>query len=251
MTTTNATQNTGAPQGSNTSKATSTNRQRPPYYLSQPSTLPEMNYMPQSQMDILVPGLPKHNIFVCGEKNQVDRYIKARKGLIDWVGTSKDYKNVMHSYLLTKDEPTFDDPDEPTGTDANPVTTAQLEKYKFQLRKIDDKREEWLEAKGRLCRTVEQLCVIPLQNKVHDHPRCGEVQKKHDIIGLLDIIKELVYSTDDSQETYWTMVETMTQLFNTKQGDQEPLTAFDKRLESQIEVTESVWGGAVGISLVG
>ena len=181
----------------------------------------------------------------------MDRYIKARKGLIDWVGTSKDYKNVMHAYLLTKEEPTFDDPTEPTGTDANPVTTAQLEKYKFQLRKMDDQREEWLEAKGRLYRTMEQLCITPLQNKVYNHPRYEEVQKKHDIIGLLDIIKELVYSTDDSQETYWTMVETMTQLFNTKQGDQESLTAFHKRLESQIEVTESVWGGAVGISLVG
>ena len=71
----------------------------------------------------------------------MDRHIEAKKGLIDWVGTSKDYKNVMHSYLLTKEEPIFDDPAEPTGTDANPVTTAQLERYKFQLRKVDDKRE--------------------------------------------------------------------------------------------------------------
>ena len=37
----------------------------------------------------------------------------------------------------------------------------------------------------------------------------------------------------------------MMQLFNTRQGDQESLTAFHKRLESQIEVTESVWGGAI------
>ena len=74
MTATNATQGPGVSQGSNVPKATSNNanRQRLPYYLSQPSTLPEMNHTPQSQMDILVPGLPKHNIFVCGEKNQVD-----------------------------------------------------------------------------------------------------------------------------------------------------------------------------------
>ena len=141
----------------------------------------------------------------------------------------------MHAHPPTKEEPTFDDPAEPTGTDANPVTTAQLEKCEFQLRKIDDKREEWLEAKGHLHRTIKQLCITPLQNKVHNHPRHGEVQKKHDIIGLLDIIKELVYNTDDSRETHWTMVETMTQLFNTKQGDQESPTAFHKRLESQIE----------------
>ena len=171
MTTTSATQGQGASQTSVAKATGNTNRQRLPHYISHLSALPEMIYMPQSQMDILVPGLPRHNIFVCGEKNQVDRYIKARKCLIDWVGTSKDYKNVMHAYLLTKEEPTFDDPAEPTGPDANPVTTAQLEKCKFQLRKMDDQREEWLEAKGRLYRTIEQLCITPLQNKVCNHPR--------------------------------------------------------------------------------
>ena len=78
------------------------------------------------------------------------------------------------------------------------------------------------------------------------HPWLGEAQKNHDIlIGPLqpDIIKELVCGMDDSQETCWTVVQTMTWLFNTKQGDQESLTAFHKRLESQIQVTESVWGG--------
>ena len=110
-----------------------------------------MNHIPQSQMDTLAPGLPRHNTFVCGEKNQVDQHIKAKKGLIDWVRASKDCKNVMHSCpLTTNEEPSFHDPEEPTGTDANPVTTAQLEKHKFQLRKIDDQRQHWLETKGLL-----------------------------------------------------------------------------------------------------
>ena len=57
MTAANAMQGTGAPQGSNTAKATSnTNRQRLPHCLNHPSALPEMNCIPQSQMDILVPG---------------------------------------------------------------------------------------------------------------------------------------------------------------------------------------------------
>ena len=120
--TANATQGPGATQASKTAKATSnTNKQRLRFHHFQPSALPEMNCIPQSQVDILVPGLPKHNTFVCGEKNQVDRHIEARKGLMDWVGTSKDHKNVMHSHPLTKEEPTFDDPEEPTGTDANLV----------------------------------------------------------------------------------------------------------------------------------
>ena len=92
MTATASQQGPGASQTSTAKN--NTNRQRLPCCLAHPSTLPETNYIPQSQMDILVPGLPRHNTFVWGEKNQVDGHIKAKKGLIDWVGTSKDYKNV-------------------------------------------------------------------------------------------------------------------------------------------------------------
>ena len=93
-----------------------------------------------------------------------------------------------------------------------------------------------MEAKRQLHTTIEQLCIAPLQNKVHNHPRHEEVQKKHSIIGLPDIIEELVHNTDVSQETHWTMVETMTQLFSTRQGDQESLTAFHKRAADKLQL---------------
>ena len=97
------------------------------------------------KFEAMVPGLDKNNIFVYGQAGQADRYIKSRKGLIEWVGTTKEYKNVMYAYLTKKEEPTFIEPTEPTGDN---VTTAQLEKYKMKLRKQMDEEEEWLEAKG-------------------------------------------------------------------------------------------------------
>ena len=35
----------------------------------------------------LPPGMDKNNIFIFGHSGQVDRYLKARNGLIEWVGT--------------------------------------------------------------------------------------------------------------------------------------------------------------------
>ena len=65
----------------------------------------------------------------------IDASMPAKKGSFDWVGAHKDCKNVMHTHLTTKEEPAFDDPDKPTGTGADPVTTAQLEKVLVQTQK--------------------------------------------------------------------------------------------------------------------
>ena len=56
---------------------------------------------------------PRMDKFLFGHSGQVDRYLKARKGLIEWVGTSKEYNNVMFTYLNEKVEPTFPEPTNP------------------------------------------------------------------------------------------------------------------------------------------
>ena len=54
--------------------------------------------------------LYKNNMFIYGYPAQVDRYIKAHWGFTEWVGTSKEYKNIMHTYLTDEVEPTFVEP---------------------------------------------------------------------------------------------------------------------------------------------
>ena len=48
------------------------------------------------------------------------------------------------TYLTDEAEPTFVEPTEPVAKKNAPVTTAQLEKYKMQLRKYMDDEEEWI-----------------------------------------------------------------------------------------------------------
>ena len=62
--------------------------------------------------DAKVPGMDKNNV-IFGFSGQVDRYLKASKGLIEWVGTSMENNNVVYSYLTDKVEPTFPEPMDP------------------------------------------------------------------------------------------------------------------------------------------
>ena len=190
-----------------------------------------------------LPGMYKDNIFVYGVNGQVERYLKSRRGLIEWVGMSKEYRNAMSIYLIKKVEPTFDEPEEPKpAKEGNAVSTAQMERYKMKLRRSLDDSDEWTESKGRLFRTTITLCSRPLKNKLESNDKYQDLVDNHDVNGLLDLIKEVVYSTDESQEPVWIIANTMVKLHNTRQQEFESDSNFYKRLESQIEVAESVWG---------
>ena len=56
-----------------------------------------------SKFEANVPGLPKENVFVYGIVGQVEKFLKSKKGIIEWVGTNKEYKNSMMVYLQKKE----------------------------------------------------------------------------------------------------------------------------------------------------
>ena len=107
---------------------------------------------------------------------------------------------------------------------------------------MEDK-EKWNESKGILFRTVMQMCAPAMKHKLESDTKFEALQDDNNVNGLLDLIQDLVYSTDDSQETYTVMVTTMFKLHATGQYDNESTNQYYRRLTLQVEVTESVWGG--------
>ena len=61
----------------------------------------------------MVPGLDESNVFVHGIPFQIERWLKARKAIVDWVGISKECKNSMDGCLTEGTGPKFKDSDEP------------------------------------------------------------------------------------------------------------------------------------------
>ena len=42
-----------------------------------------------------LPGMPKENVFLYGVGGQVERFLKSKRGLLDWVGASKELRSVL------------------------------------------------------------------------------------------------------------------------------------------------------------
>ena len=90
-----------------------------------------------------------------------------------------------------------------------------------------------------------------MKSKLESDAKFSDLQEEYNINGLLDLIKDLVYSTDDSQEPLWVMVNSMIKMHLVRQGPYEPKDIYYKRLVSQVEVTESVWGPMIPSSMKG
>ena len=100
----------------------------------------------------------------------------------------------------------------------------------MKLQKMIDDEEEWLESKGRLFRTVLSLRSRPLRNMMEGDKKYSKLLEDHDVNRLMDLIKELVYSTDESQELVWIMSSMMVKMHNTRQQETESDASFYKGL---------------------
>ena len=77
---------------------------------SKPGVIPGMT---DARLESMAPGLDKSIVFVCGSPHQIEKFLWAKKAIVDWVGTSEECKNSMHDHLTEGTEPEFKEPEEP------------------------------------------------------------------------------------------------------------------------------------------
>ena len=108
-----------------------------------------------TQFKANLPDMPSDNVFVFGQPGQVPQFLKAEKGLYDWIG--RNSTNEMFNYMKKGVTPTFPEPAEPAGSKPeDKPSTAQIEKYKMQLKMSMEKEEKFTQDKGRLFRSIQQ-----------------------------------------------------------------------------------------------
>jgi Zinc knuckle len=91
-----------------------------------------------------------------------------------------------------------------------------------------------------------------VKHKVEGDQKYLVLMEAHDITGLLQFMKELVYtSTHSTQYEYWAMQASMKTLITMTQHDKESLANFSKKFLAQAEATEAIWGRLIPAKLKG
>ena len=182
--------------------------------------------------------------FVLG-KNQVSIFLESIKNLEDYVGTSPDMDSNMYKLVKRREETQFPKPKPPAGKD--PAKHA-LDEYRELVRRRLDKIDRYNENKAKLFRIIMSKCSTALKSKLENHlDQFQKLEDDHDVIGLLDVIKDQVYNAGGEQHQVVAMEAQQRALYakyNT-QGPNESLDNFAKRVLHQVEMLESVWGKLV------
>jgi len=177
--------------------------------------------------------------FVFGRPDQVPIYLQSIKKLGDYAGTKMN--NNMHKLVKKKVEATFPKPKVPGKDPAKHVVDEHRELMKRKL----DKEDKHNEDKAKLFRIIMTQCSPEMKDKLEaQSTKLEKLEDDNDVIGLLDMIKELVYNAGGVRNKFVIMQSlnrTLCGRGNTQRPN-ESLNECGKRFLQQVEVVEAVWG---------
>jgi hypothetical protein len=105
-----------------------------------------------------------------------------------------------------------------------------------------EQEDKYQQDKSKVFLIIMGQCKSPMRNKLEALEKYKTLKEEDDVAGLMEEIRKLVYSTDNTQYEYWTMQASMKTLVNLQQGNKEALQVFANRFLKQVESTEEIWG---------
>jgi hypothetical protein len=90
-----------------------------------------------------------------------------------------------------------------------------------------------------------------MKHKIEGNTKYPTLVEASDVTGLLQFMRELVYSTHSTQYEYWVMQASMKTLITMTQHDKESLASFSKKFLAKVEANEAMWGKLIPAKLKG
>jgi hypothetical protein len=155
---------------------------------------------------------------------------------------TSDFGKEIFKAIKERKEPEFVEPEEPPAK----ATQGQLRKYEILFfKRYLDNEEKYKREKTRVFRVIMHQCTPTMRNKLESLPEFYGLEETNDFVGLLKKIKELMYSTDNTQYEYWKLQASFVKLATLRQELKEPINSYAKRFIAQVEATESLWGALI------
>ena len=129
--------------------------------------------------------------FVFGRPDQVPIYLQSMKKLADYAGTKMN--NNMYKLVKKKEETVFPKPKSPGKEPEKHV----LDEYRELMKRKLDKEDKYAEDKAKLFRIIMTQCTPAMKDKLEAQSlEFNKLEQRNDVIGLLELIKKLVYNAD-------------------------------------------------------
>ena len=115
-------------------------------------------------------------------------------------------------------------------------------KYEKELDRWLEKMDEYEKDKSKVFALIKGQCTTAMKNKLKSMTGYKSLESNDDVLGLIQMIKDLSFTTESVQYEHWTLSFTIKRIFSCKQYGDEDLPTFYNRWKSYMEVVEAKWG---------
>ncbi len=197
---------------------------------------------PKPSFKSSVLGLEEHT-FEYGSPKHVAKFVKTQKQIANYIQKKYDKGGAdIASAIRNLIMPTITMPTEPDPTTA---TVVEMEIWKNQYRRADEKRATLEENGRRAYALIYDQCSPALQTKLKGQDGFNTVQATQDIVGLMELIRGICCKYDASSEPVMSLVQAKRRVYTCYQGAKQPNDEYAEELEAYIDVVEA-YGGEFG-----
>jgi hypothetical protein len=163
-------------------------------------------------------------VYKTNTKDQADMYLRTTEAIADYVGV--EYGRDMRMLVKRSNEVIFTEPEDPATRSGG--TGVSMEKYKAELNLYHKESKQYKENKSKVFVIILGQCTLVVKSKLENDEEFEQLELKDDVVGLLEMLKQMAFSTAGVQEPFWTMQMLLRRMTAINQGPSESPTQISK-----------------------
>ena len=185
------------------------------------------------------------NVYSYNKRSSGEYFTKVTEAIADYCARDLNDKD-MRALVLNGIEKTFKKPKKPNVKQPTPF---DIEEYRSDLKEYNDSKKRYEQNKAQVFIIIRGQCLQQMKNRIESHEKYKEYEINDDVVNLIKIIKEIMYSTTAMVYNHWNVATTMSKLHSTVQYKRESLVAYYKRFVNMVDVVETQWGKVAPIGI--
>jgi hypothetical protein len=201
--------------------------------------------VPRRELLTIVGDIPELKNYVYQMGNHRAQYDKITNAIAKYCGRTLG-KPMMDLVLGTDQLP---EKPEPPATKKEDTDGWVALEYDKELNEWIKEKNLYKKDKAKVFIIVQGQCSTHMTNKLEGQKEYKELEDNVDVVGLVKMIRELIFNTRSVQYQHWTSSQIIRNIMTCRQGGNESLIGFYKRWKTILDVAESQWGAFVPTKL--
>ncbi len=178
-------------------------------------------------------------IYKVNSKDAAEMYQKTTEAIVDYVTTN--YGKDMLNLVKYGEDRDFIPPPLPSEADRKKDKLFEV-KWKAEYDEyIKDKKLYDLN-KTQVFGIIKGQCSKMVRDELEKDARFKKIEMDSDVVGLVEILREMVHSNVGRKEPNWALVEVLKQVLSLHQQKNDSITHYYQRFSSAAQVLTTQWG---------